>query len=408
MSSTPASKLLLEVGLSLGRSEEQMQPVIQKLVIDEWFDSEEALRGLVADPARCEQLGLPLRLVDKLKERLGGDHPPPLEPVVTTTGSTPPVVEIDQLLSALRDEITDPSFFMGCVSTLTTIFNNILREPENEKFRSIKLSSDRFQSSVGRWMTGVEILRKAGFVLDTERGVLTLPLNGGLRKLAVFLETLQTVSTAPFDPYRESLVSSSGSTFRIAPDRLTEIEQIRVETVAIKAELNAKAGGDVLEPVKLVHLDKLPRPVITESIDPDQDRNLLMESARSIAFASDQAQRFKSRERSELEKLKSRVQQLPKTTRIRIAFSDKRALELLVSSHETIGSVYSIFARYLLSHVRGSQEWTLTVSPPLRKLERNSKKSLLQEEFVPAIMMRMMIAGMQCISTDVLDMERIG
>ena len=53
----------------LGRTEEQMQPFVKKIVEEEWYETLESLRE-VSD-AQWKQWGVPRRLSDKLKEKLG-------------------------------------------------------------------------------------------------------------------------------------------------------------------------------------------------------------------------------------------------------------------------------------------------------------------------------------------------
>lgn len=70
---TEVRNLLLDIGASLGRTPEQMQPLITKLE-DQWYDSLESLRGI--QESQWAALGLPQRLVDEIKKRIGCGQEP--------------------------------------------------------------------------------------------------------------------------------------------------------------------------------------------------------------------------------------------------------------------------------------------------------------------------------------------
>ncbi len=49
MANTEAGRFLISVGAELGRTPEQMEPIIKRLVEDEWYDSIESLQRLTDD-----------------------------------------------------------------------------------------------------------------------------------------------------------------------------------------------------------------------------------------------------------------------------------------------------------------------------------------------------------------------
>jgi hypothetical protein len=133
---------------------------------------------------------------------------------------------------------------------------------------------------------------------------------------------------------------------------------------------------------------------------PMEDTSLLLANMRSIAAAGESAQKFKSREKTELEKLRAR-RNFTKTT-VRVLFADKVGLDIVVASTETVEGLYAIVASCMTEPMKRSSEWVLTVSPPLKKLSRKSKATMTQEEYVPSVVMRMMKDGNLCVSTHVL------
>jgi len=127
----------------------------------------------------------------------------------------------------------------------------------------------------------------------------------------------------------------------------------------------------------------------------------LLANMRSIAAAGENALKFKSREKMELEKLRAR-KQFTKTT-VRILFQDKVGLDIVVNAGETVEGVYGILTSCLNDRMKRTTDWVLTVSPPLQRLSRSSKATMIQEEFVPSVVMRMMMNGQLCVSSHVLD-----
>lgn len=61
--------LLLNIGKRLNRSEEQMKPIIKKIVEDNWLDSIESLKNLKEED--WNKLSIPIRLLEELRKELG-------------------------------------------------------------------------------------------------------------------------------------------------------------------------------------------------------------------------------------------------------------------------------------------------------------------------------------------------
>jgi hypothetical protein len=183
-------------------------------------------------------------------------------------------------------------------------------------------------------------------------------------------------------------------------ERMNELDKLRVESDSIKKAISDTNGG-LLEKPRLVY--QTTGKSVADFVGDTDDTSLLLANMRSIAAAGESAQKFKSRERIELERLRARQQY--KSTKIRILFSDKTALELVVSVGETISGLYQILCNCMNEGMKKSQEWYLTVSPPMRRLDRKSRNTMLSEEFVPSVVMRLMMNGSQCTSGQVLNSD---
>jgi hypothetical protein len=81
------------------------------------------------------------------------------------------ISEVIKLL--IKNELKEESKekFPDCCRLLSVILQNIVKNPEEEKFRTIKMSNPKFFSSVGQFPTALIILESLGFevVHDTEK-----------------------------------------------------------------------------------------------------------------------------------------------------------------------------------------------------------------------------------------------
>ena len=444
MSNTEVGKLLLSIGASLGRSPAAMDQFVQKIVIDGWYDSIDSLRNLSDD--QWARFQLPHRLEELLKQKIAQDsETPQLVPVPgpatvvspASIAATTPVpqnspesefkveiapsqlndalsIPVSVLVDSIREEIhsvvvDSPEIVVNeCLQLLVRIVGNILSDPYNAKFRRVKKDNSKFAQFVGRWATADNLLRACGFEHVNDTLVCkTVYISRFTDVLEILSESLGgTVvipSTTSFNPFKSS-ITNAGDTFgvpkgRLAEERMAELDSVRTEVDQLRSELSKPAGtGCPLEPPKLVSIDtKFEPPSASDHVE---DNALLLANMKSIAAAGESAQKFKSREKLELEKLRTR-KNFTKTT-IRILFADKVALEIVARAGETVAGVYAIVASCLNEPMKRSNDWVLTVSPPLKKLSRTSSATLLQEEFVPSVVMRMMKDGNLCLSTHVL------
>ena len=64
---------------------------------------------------------------------------------------------------ALRSEAVTTAEFSVALDTAATLVQNILEQPENEKFRSVRLANATFHNRLGRFSAGIALLRALGF-----------------------------------------------------------------------------------------------------------------------------------------------------------------------------------------------------------------------------------------------------
>lgn len=435
MAETEVGRLLIAVGAELGRSAEQMDPIIKKVVEEEWYDSRESLRNLTED--QWNKLGLPTRLVEKLRAALTDSGPgipalvpiqPPVQPSMSVdanveaapTESDMGSVPVSALLESLIAEIEPvalhaddgDTYLRECLKTLSVIARNVLSDPHNLKFRQLRASNPKFQQHVGRWHSAVAILALLGFQLEIDvyqcstvyMSRFTDVSGAILARLRIVAPDL-ALSTPPtthtvFNPFKASF-TNAGDTFGIPQGPLMEERDADLGRLRLEAKPNqVPPRGIPLEKPRVVSLGSAQSNPRQIQDDAEDDTSLLLSSLRSIAAAGDSAQKFRSRERSELEKLRARP--VYTTCKVRVCFADKKALELVVGASESVQNLYVMVADCLKSDVKKSTSWLLSISPPMRKLERASKRSLLDEEFVPSVSVRMTLNGNQCNSYDVL------
>ena len=70
--------------------------------------------------------------------------------------------DVMELVRALRHEAAGE--FEGSLTTVATLLENVLEQPEEERFRTIRLSNTTFHRRLGRFSSGVGLLRALGFV----------------------------------------------------------------------------------------------------------------------------------------------------------------------------------------------------------------------------------------------------
>lgn len=122
---------------------------------------------------RRRKLGLPAEDPNKVKT--------PTPAVEETKISLPvrPATKAEQMRNCLRSlkqsHKEDDAKVKRAFQTLLTYIGNVAKNPDEEKFRKIRLSNPSFQERVGRLNGGVQFLELCGFVKDESGEFLFLP-----------------------------------------------------------------------------------------------------------------------------------------------------------------------------------------------------------------------------------------
>lgn len=78
-------------------------------------------------------------------------------------------------IKTLYPQFREGDLSKNCFSTLKTILNNIVKNPEEEKFRKCKLTNPNFHERVGKINLAIKILNKLNFQEDGEFLVVQKP-----------------------------------------------------------------------------------------------------------------------------------------------------------------------------------------------------------------------------------------
>lgn len=85
------------------------------------------------------------------------------------------LAELRQRLVEMKQHTTDDGTFKTACSTLLKYMGNVARNPDEEKYRRIRLGNAVFQQRVASVNGGVEFLELCGFKKDDEGEFLTMP-----------------------------------------------------------------------------------------------------------------------------------------------------------------------------------------------------------------------------------------
>ena len=430
---------LCAVGAELGRSPEQMAPLIKKLE-DEWYDSVESLESITVE--KWKDLGFPQRLVDAIRYRqtppaLISVIPPVREPPLITTAVSPSPAEtsswqvelapptldepvnIMALLESLRSQCESLTVYVECLCTFAKIVGNILSDPYEAKFRQVNIHSKKY--IVGNYSSGTALMEASGF--DTN-GICRIVYLSRVSDLfqsvgdaieATGLAKRPQLVGGGFNPFQSSFVSS-GDTFGMSDARrlvqAQDVSQTSTESTVpkvlpklVRTEPNLPVGKpsgsffSKLKKSKQKPLVEKPNDTCVPEEEAD-DTRVLLANLKQIVSLSESAQKFQSRVKI-LQAKSAKITSYPVST-VRVAFVDNCYLELIMGANEQIANVYKEIIACMREPHASDSLWVLTVTPPLRKLDRGSRQTLRLEDFVPSVTMRMMKDGKQCAAKDVL------
>lgn len=166
-----ASKDLMEAKRTIEENQRKRMMESRKADQEEEKQARERIRQRIEDDKaeRRRRLGLPQ------------ENPGASVPIVTPTKIKPvePVVTSEQLSDCLRTlkkkHKDDSARVTRAFQILLKIIANIVKNPEEEKFRRIRLSNPVFKDRVGNLQGGVEFLELCGFQKLRDNGYLVMP-----------------------------------------------------------------------------------------------------------------------------------------------------------------------------------------------------------------------------------------
>eukprot|EP00931_Biecheleriopsis_adriatica_P107484 TRINITY_DN81828_c0_g1_i1.p1 TRINITY_DN81828_c0_g1~~TRINITY_DN81828_c0_g1_i1.p1 ORF type:complete len:243 (+),score=69.84 TRINITY_DN81828_c0_g1_i1:38-766(+) len=86
--------------------------------------------------------------------------------------------------------------YSECTSTMTKMLKNVLENPEEEKFRKVRLSNPKFSSKVYSMRGAPEFFRLVGFKDSIEEGFIILPADADLSLLQQGVDALAAQAVA--------------------------------------------------------------------------------------------------------------------------------------------------------------------------------------------------------------------
>lgn len=128
---------------------------------------------VIDDPATRGGMTLPEAKRQRVEEEDGGIAPAcPAEAVLAAPSVGRGRLELRaaseharRAIARLRASVFDADAKVA-LSTLLVILDNVVREPGNQRLRSLRLANPRFHEAVGRHPAAVDVLRAAGFAED--------------------------------------------------------------------------------------------------------------------------------------------------------------------------------------------------------------------------------------------------
>lgn len=92
--------------------------------------------------------------------------------------------QLDKVVEALS-----PPERVGTLTTLRTIFNNIIRHPNEDKYRQIKLSGKTFSTKVWQYCGSQELMKITGWVVEGDH--ITLKDDSQVQVVLAIINKLQ-------------------------------------------------------------------------------------------------------------------------------------------------------------------------------------------------------------------------
>lgn len=88
--------------------------------------------------------------------------------------------QVNEQLVALHKETSDMAKFKAAVNLVQKLFKNVIDNPTEDKFRTVKLNNARIKDTLTKYVNGVALMRLVGFqqVYDNESKESVLKMSG--------------------------------------------------------------------------------------------------------------------------------------------------------------------------------------------------------------------------------------
>ena len=88
--------------------------------------------------------------------------------------------QVAEQLTALHKEVGDVPKFKAAVGLAQKLFRNVIDNPTEEKYRTVKINNQRIRDSLAKYVNGVALMRLLGFqqVYDNESKESVLKMSG--------------------------------------------------------------------------------------------------------------------------------------------------------------------------------------------------------------------------------------
>ncbi len=166
-----------QIAAEIGKGPADVQKFAD-ILEENWYDSEVAIRAVKQE--ELDKMGIPKFLAKKIIDKLAGGNIDNLQPKESKGmdierpsskdphAIIPPVVSnefqiYDSKLKQVFKEFISGSEKIESLTIISKIFSNILKEPENEKFRKLSLSNGKLVIHLWRFIPVVEFLTLIGF-----------------------------------------------------------------------------------------------------------------------------------------------------------------------------------------------------------------------------------------------------
>ncbi|WJX54347.1 hypothetical protein P8452_40242 [Trifolium repens] len=212
--------------------------------------SQRSQNGYTVNVYECPICKTPFRSEDEVSEHVESCLSNPIEPVDNDekcVSKSDEIVESNTELEICIGTYVSGNPSIGSVDIVLKLLRNIVKEPENVKFRKIRLSNPKIKEAVAEVNGGIELLSFLGFELREENGetwaVMEVPAEEKIKliKKAIVLLEPQLVQVPP----KDNLVSTASAekVVEAEPAEPKKIDrQVKVffavaESVAAKIEL---------------------------------------------------------------------------------------------------------------------------------------------------------------------------